>query len=478
MSHSLSGIGVATSADATVGARPLDWSYTPEQVLGALGDRRHPFLLDSADPSHPDGRFSILGCEPWALYRAHGPESWMETRAGRVDFDDALDGLSEVLAALQGPPPPEPLPLAGGGVGFVSYDLGRAIERLPTDTVDDLDTDDLFFAFYDWMLVYDHTETKWHLTATARQPGSESLPALLDRAEALLSETVAGVEPLAEPPVIAASEAVSGFTREAYLVALGRAIKHIYAGDIYQVNVSQRFTVDVSASPFELYRSLRHHTHAVFSAFVQGANMHVLSLSPERFLRVRGRDVETSPIKGTRPRGATPEQDAALAAELTSSSKDAAELAMIVDLERNDLGRVCEAGTVKVTEHAALYTLATVHHTVTRVVGRLRQDVDAAALLRATFPGGSITGAPKIRSMEIIEDLEPTRRGAYTGSVGYLGYDGRLDLNIAIRTVTVADQKAYVQAGGGIVADSDPEDEYEETLTKARALLKALGATV
>jgi len=188
--------------------------------------------------------------------------------------------------------------------------------------------------------------------------------------------------------------------------------------------------------------------------------------------------VETCPIKGTRPRGATPAEDAALAAELCESAKDAAELAMIVDLERNDLGRVCEAGTVEVADHAALYTLATVHHTVTRVVGRLRADVDAAALLRATFPGGSITGAPKIRSMEIIEDLEPTRRGVYTGSVGYLGYDGRLDLNIAIRTVTVKDGVAYVQAGGGIVADSDPAAEYEETLTKARALLAALGATV
>lgn len=479
MTHDrLQGIGVTASADAAAGHRPLDWTHTPEQVLAALQGRRHTFCLDSADPSHPDGRFSVLGCDPWALYRARGPEIRIETDAGRVDFDHPLDGLSVVLAAVKGPPPPAPLPLAGGAVGFFAYDLGRAIERLPDDTVDDLGTDDVFLGLYDWVAVFDHQERRWHLAATARRPETESLEGLLDRAEASLALAVTDVPDLAELPMIAPTVVVSGFTREAYLLALDRAIEHIYAGDIYQVNLSQRFAVEVQASPLELYRCLRHHTHAVFSAYVEGVGMHVLSLSPERFLRVRGPDIQTCPIKGTRPRGATPAEDVALAAELRDSTKDAAELAMIVDLERNDLGRVCEAGTVRVSDHAALYTLATVHHTVTRVVGRLRPEVDAAALLRATFPGGSITGAPKIRSMEIIEDLESTRRGVYTGSVGYLGYDGRVDLNIAIRTVTVKGGVAYVQAGGGIVADSDPVAEYEETLTKARALLAALGATV
>lgn len=478
MNDRLQGIGVTASADAVAGHRPLDWTHTPEQVLAALEGQRHTFCLDSADARHPDGRFSVLGCEPWALFRARGSQCWIETAKGRVDFDHPLDGLSEVLAAVKGPPPPSPLPLAGGAVGFFAYDLGRAVERLPDHAVDDLGTDDVFLGWYDWVVVFDHREGCWILAATARCPESESVEVLLDRAEALLSAWVTHPPVRVMPPEIATTEAVSGFTREAYLAALDRAIEHIYAGDIYQVNVSQRFAVQVTAAPMELYRSLRHHTQAVFSAYVEAVGMHVLSLSPERFLRVRGRDVETCPIKGTRPRGATPAQDAALAAELCESAKDAAELAIIVDLERNDLGRVCEAGTVAVAEHAALYTLATVHHTVTRVVGRLRPSVDGAALLRATFPGGSITGAPKIRSMEIIEDLEPTRRGVYTGSVGYLGYDGRLDLNIAIRTVTVKDGVAYVQAGGGIVADSDPVDEYEETLTKARALLAALGATI
>jgi para-aminobenzoate synthetase component I len=480
----LPGIGVTASQDAEVGCRPLSWVHTPEQVLAALRGRRHPFWLDSADPSHPEGRYSVVGCDPWALYRARGQECWIETDAGRVDFDHPLEGLSAVLGAVKGPPPPASLPLAGGAVGFFGYDLGRAIERLPDDTVDDLGTDHVFLAFYDWVVVFDHQEQQWTLAATARCPDTESVDRLLSRAEGLLARQMADVSSvlsvggLEEPPVIAPAKAVSGFTREAYLEVLGRAIEHIYAGDIYQVNVSQRFAVEVAASPFELYRSLRNRTHAVFSVYLEAVGMQVLSLSPERFLRVRGREVETCPIKGTRPRGATLDQDAALATELCESVKDAAELAMIVDLERNDLGRVCEAGTVSVVDHRSLYTLDTVHHTVTRVVGRLRRSVDLADLLRATFPGGSITGAPKIRSMEIIEDLEPTRRGVYTGSVGYVGYDGRLDLNIAIRTVTVKDGVAFVQAGGGIVADSDPVAEYEESLTKARALLAALGATV
>ncbi len=369
--------------------------------MGALLGQTHPFWLDSGDPSHPDGRFSILGCDPWGVFRARQGEAWMQTAEGRVDFSHPVDGLDAVMGALAAPPPPEPLPMAGGGVGFLSYDLGRAIERLPDHTEDDLGTDDIFFAFYDWVLVFDHWRSRWHLAATARRPEREPVGRLLERAEAHirgLLEAAPPLEPMARPSPRAGS---SGFSRGEYMDALERAIEHIRAGDIYQVNLSQRFSVEVSEPPFELYRALRRRTRAVFSAYVRGAGarMHVLSLSPERLLRVVGREVETCPIKGTRPRGATPQEDAALAAELVASAKDAAELAMIVDLERNDLGRVCEPGTVCVDAHAELYTLATVHHTVTRVLGRLRPDVGLAALLRATFPGGSITGAPKIRAM-------------------------------------------------------------------------------
>ena len=478
--EALSQIGVIAEPGARTGKRSFACTLSPEELTSCLtADGQRLFLLDSADPSHPDGRFSVLGVEPWCVLRATSQGATVTTDLGQVAFDDALTALGAASAALHvTAPPPSPLPFAGGGVGFFSYDLGRTIETLPDDTVDDLHTDDLFLAYYDWVLVYDHRDLQWTLAATARRPSHRDLDALLDAAAARLGSLLGASPTLAPVPEIEATEATSNFSRTQYVRSVGRALEHIFAGDIYQVNLSQRFAVPVAASPFDLYRHLRRHTHAVFSAYLAADDLHVLSLSPERFLRVQGRQVETSPIKGTRPRGATPGEDAVLARDLVASTKDQAELAMIVDLERNDLGRVCEAGSVRVSEHAALYTLATVHHTVTTVVGRLRADVDVADLLRATFPGGSITGAPKIRAMEIIEDLEPTRRGVYTGSVGYLGYDGRLDLNIAIRTVSIRDGVAYVQAGGGIVADSDPEAEYEETLTKARALLAGLGAVI
>ncbi len=526
--------GARAAADAKRGARVFPCALAPVEVLGRLADQRHPFLLDSAgsdrpagglhpgglhpggpsrsgDRPHPDGRFSVLGCNPWALLRAKDGRAWLELYPDEDHANKAVRELGDPLAALSAleaalrvdAPPPAPLAFAGGAVGYLGYDLGRDIERIPRNTVDDLGTDDLCLAWHDWALVFDHAEQRWWLAATARHPGQRALETLLDEREVWLAQRLArrlardpeagvdssGLVPLtpahvASPaeaePSPAAVSARRGFSPQAYVVAVGQAIEHIRAGDIYQVNLSQRFDVPLAAgtSPLTLYGRLRARTRALFSAYLDTPSASVLSLSPERFLRVRGRAVETCPIKGTRPRGADPQQDAALAAALTASAKDRAELSMIVDLERNDLGRVCEPGTVQVAEHAALYTLATVHHTVTRVAGTLRSDVDTAALLRATFPGGSITGAPKIRAMEIIEALEPTRRGVYTGAVGYLDYGGDLDLNIAIRTVPVIGDTAYVQAGGGIVAESDPDAEHEETLTKAAALLEGLGARV
>lgn len=467
------------SHDAPRGQRTLDLDVDPVTALGALRGERHAFLLDSADTSHADGRFAILGCNPWALLRARDGRGRLITDAGEHDLGDPLQALARVERSLHvNAPIPQGLPFGGGAVGYLGYDLGRFIERLPDDTTDDLGMDDLCLGLHDWALVRDHAQQTWHLVATARQPHRRSLDRVLDEAEALVRDRLAEAPTLDAPVALDPVVATRAFAPPDYVAAVARAIEHIYAGDIYQVNLSQRFAVPARATPFDLYRRLRQRTHAIFSAYLDTPSAHVLSLSPERFVAVRGRNILTCPIKGTRPRGATATEDAALAAELTASAKDRAELSMIVDLERNDLGRVCEAGTVRVVEHAALYTLATVHHTVTRVVGRLRPEVDTATLLRATFPGGSITGAPKIRAMEIIEDLEPTRRGVYTGSVGYLDYGGDLDLNIAIRTVPVINGTAYVQAGGGIVADSDPEDEYEETLTKARALIEGLGATL
>jgi para-aminobenzoate synthetase component 1 len=259
-----------------------------------------------------------------------------------------------------------------------------------------------------------------------------------------------------------------------------RALEHIRAGDIYQVNLAQRFTVPLAESAETLYHRLRAANPAPFAAFLDAGEFQVVSASPERFLLYdpATRRVETRPIKGTRPRGATPAADARLRAELLASQKDAAELVMIVDLERNDLGRVCEYGTVRVPDLRRVEAYPTVFHTVATVEGQLHEGRTVPGLIRATFPGGSITGAPKIRAMQIIEELEGLRRHVYCGAIGYLGFDGRVDLNIAIRTITVKDGRAYFHAGGGIVADSTPEGEYEETLHKARALAEAVGFPV
>lgn len=272
----------------------------------------------------------------------------------------------------------------------------------------------------------------------------------------------------------------STFTPDAYHRAVERAKRYIVAGDIYQVNLSQRFEAPIRQKPSELYLRLRQLNPAPFAAYLNFPEVQVLSASPERFLLFdpTSRSVQTRPIKGTRPRGATPDRDRLLCQELLASEKDHAENVMIVDVERNDLGRVADIGSVQVPHLAALESFATVFHLTSTVQARLRPDRDLVDLLLATFPSGSITGAPKIRAMEVIDELEPTARGIYTGAIGYIGFDGSLELNIAIRTILVKGETAYFQAGGGIVADSDPEAEYQETLDKASALAQAvLGET-
>jgi para-aminobenzoate synthetase component I len=267
----------------------------------------------------------------------------------------------------------------------------------------------------------------------------------------------------------------SNFTRAGYLDAGAQVIEYVYAGDIFQANLSQRLQAPLVGTPFELYRRLRQHNPAPFAAFLDFGDVVVASSSPERFLRVDdGRRVETRPIKGTRPRGMGPEHDAALALALAESDKDMAENVMIVDLLRNDLSRVCQPGTVRVPELFALEHYQTVHHLVSTVVGELAPEHDALDLLRAAFPGGSITGAPKVRAMQIIAELEPTQRAAYCGSIGYASVTGALDTSIVIRTCLVVGRDVYFQVGGGIVADSDPAQEYRETLDKARGLIAAL----
>jgi para-aminobenzoate synthetase component 1 len=369
------------------------------------------------------------------------------------------------------------------------------VERLPRNTIDDLGFPDMYFGFYDKFIVYDHEADKCFLAGNLKDSEIKELTALLSAPERarqartlhLSSTGVSATERARLARTLHANKHLKGnFTKNEYLDAVRQAKEYIASGDIYQVNLSQRFQTDLNCAPHELYLRLRDINPAPFSSYLQFGNHTVVSSSPERFLRVQGaarqamRRVQTLPIKGTRPRGKDGESDKKFMAELFDSPKDNAELTMIVDLERNDLGKVCSYGSVKVIEKKRLETHPTVFHLVATVEGDLHPGYDLIDLLKATFPGGSVTGAPKIRAMEIIDELEPTSRSVYTGAIGYIGFDGSMDLAMAIRTFLIKDSHtqggatAFFQAGGGIVADSNPESEYQETLFKSRALMEAL----
>jgi para-aminobenzoate synthetase component 1 len=383
-----------------------------------------------------------------------------------------------------------PMPYVPGWIGYLGYELGRHVERLPGAAARDTHFPDLRLAFYDVLAVYDALERRWRIVELAFD-SSAAAPPLAGEAAAVLRRLVreapaqaaqaapASVES-ADPSVRPAESPLANFTPDAYRRAVARCVEYIAAGDIFQVNLSQRLTVPSAPPPQAIYRRLRRRNPAWYSAFLafehHGSPCAIVCSSPELFLRVRGREVLTRPIKGTRPRIGNAAADSAAAEELLASAKDNAELTMIVDLLRNDLGRVCEYGSIRVEETRRLETHPTVFHLVATVRGLLREGVDAAGLLRATFPGGSITGAPKIRAMEIIDELEGVARGVYTGCVGWVGVSGDSEWNIAIRTVVCDGNAAHVQVGGGIVADSDPQAEYQETLDKARALMEAIAA--
>jgi len=438
------------------------------------------FFLDSAQGFGRLGRHSFLGVHPFMTVTGRRTRTAVvldgqrRTRRG-----NPFTVLGKVLSDFRVPDADLPVPFACGGVGYLSYDLKDCIERLPQTAVRDLDVPEVFFAFYDTVLAFDHENDCAYVTSAgsglSRKVRKDHAEEASSRLWGLLRRPPDPV-PVFEETRPLASGLESNFRRADYIRTLLRTKEYIAAGDIFQANISQRFHTRWAASSPELFRRLREINPAPFAAYFDFPGGTVLSSSPERFLKVTGRHVETRPIKGTRRRTGETEADRRAAAELLASEKDNAELAMIVDLERNDLGRVCEYGSVRVTERCVLETYPTVFHLVATIEGTLHRKHDLVDLLRATFPGGSITGAPKIRAMEIIDELEPTARNVYTGSIGYVDFSGRADLNIAIRTMVKLGEDVYFQAGGGIVADSEPEAEYEETVDKARALIRALGA--
>ena len=464
---------------------------TPE-LFELINDKPYSFFLDSGMDPRRLGRYSFLGSQPFLVISSRGSEITLIRGQGReVQRGNPFNTVGKLLEAYRLDHCPAPVPFLGGAVGYFGYDLCHFIERLPSTAVDDLRLPESCLALYDTVLAFDHLEKKAYIIATGFPEMEEGQR--LRRARTRLEETkdwlhaasatqeasVPGsrtlenseFEPQHESQEITLK---SNFTPEEYMRAVNRVREYIAAGDVFQVNLSQRFEADLKISPFELYRRLRAVNPAPFSSYLNFPEVTIVSASPERFLKVQSDLVETRPIKGTRPRGRNPVEDERLAGELTHSAKDRAENLMIVDLERNDLGRVCRYGTVKVTELAILEIFPTVFHLTSTVTGRLRRGKSNIDLLKATFPGGSITGAPKVRAMEIIDEIEPTRRSIYTGSIGYLGFNEDMDIDIVIRTFLIKGGKAYFQVGGGIIYDSDPEAEYVETLDKARALVRAL----
>jgi para-aminobenzoate synthetase component 1 len=426
-------------------------------------------FLDSGHGSLFAGRYDILAADPFVTLSTTGAD----TRLGFVDCTEhsGADPL-ELLRHYLGPRAASDsnLPFAGGAIGCFAYDLGRRFERVPANAIRDIDFPDMVVGIYDWAFVVDHLEQRSWLIGGDRDPSTRARWRELEQLAARPA-----VQPSAKFEVT--SSIRSNFTIESYAEAFARVQEHIRVGDCYQVNLAQRFSARVRGDSWAAYRAQRDINPAPYSCFMHTPYGDILSSSPERFLRLDGDLVETRPIKGTRPRSADPRADRAQHDELAASFKDRAENVMIVDLLRNDLGRACAAGSIEVTQLFAIESFAHVHHMVSTVVGRLAPGRDALDLIRACFPGGSITGAPKLRAMEIIDALELQRRSIYCGSIGYLSYCGRMDTSIAIRTLLRAGDAIHAWAGGGIVADSRCEAEYQESLDKAAGLLAMLAGS-
>jgi len=481
----------------------------PSETVERFAGCAHLLFLDSAATSQRLGRYSFLMADPSVVVRSRGGRTEVSGPEGPpvTVAEDALAAVRRLLAPHTSAPVPGLPPFQGGAAGYVGYDWGLTLERLPAPRFDDVALDDVALGLYDWVVAWDHATAKAWLVSTGlpeteptarvrraearadwaaarlaghdRGRGSHSPDHSLD---AVRIDAATTPRPPAYPVTggwwPASLDLRSSFPHADYVGVVARVREYVYAGDIFQANISQRFEAPLTEPAWAVYRRLRAHNPAPFAAYMEVPGAAIVSASPERFLQVDvSGHVETRPIKGTRARGVGPEHDAALGQALTESAKDRAENLMIVDLMRNDLSRVCMPGSVRVSELFSLERYATVHHLVSTVVGDLAPGTDALDLLRVAFPGGSVTGAPKLRAMEIIAEFEPSRRGVYCGSIGYWSLTGALDTNIAIRTAVVRDGRIYFSAGGGIVADSDPEQEYRETLDKARAMIDVLASS-
>lgn len=456
---------------------PVPAGLTAVDVFCCLEKLPHVVFFDSSGGGGPRSRYSFVAADPFR---------WISRPA---DGSDALAELQTVLETFQAERNPELPPFQGGAAGLLSYDLALSLEKLPTAKIDDFPVPALAMGLYDVVVAFDHETGQAWIISQGFPEVSEQ--ARIERATDRLAEMKAWLSgkavnatqdslprarliKLARQYHVEVDGVTSNFSAEDYLETVAKAVDYIHQGEVFQVNLSQRLLCPAHCDSLELYLKLRSANPAPYSGYFDLGIWQICSTSPECFLSLRDRQVETRPIKGTKGRSGMAEADLFTGDVLQASEKDRAENVMIVDLLRNDLSRVCEPDSVEVSQLCEVETYAYVKHLVSVVQGSLRDDASSIDLLRACFPGGSITGAPKIRAMEIIAELEPTRRGAYCGSLAYLGFDGQMDSNILIRTVTAGEGWWQLPVGGGIVAQSDPEEEYRETWHKARGMLKAL----
>lgn len=459
---------------------------TPVSAYRKIARGKYSFLLESVEGGERLARYSFLGTDPFLMMKSQGREvqlveRWRADRIKLGDGEDPLHVLKGLLDRYRYVDDPDLPRFCGGAVGYIGYDAVRFFEELPDKATDDLNVPDAFFLFTDILLVFDHIKHRIKVVctpevgsdpATTYDLACEKIDEIVDR---LRNTTLPPYESYSYPedlePGITPS---SNMTKEQFEQAVVDAKEYIKAGDVIQVVLSQRLSVPLKADPFNVYRALRSVNPSPYMYYMQCDDMQIIGSSPEILVTEDHGQVTVRPIAGTRPRGKTEEEDRALEKELLADEKERAEHIMLVDLGRNDVGRVCEYGTVTVDELMVIERYSHVMHIVSNVRGKLAKDLDQFDVLRAAFPAGTVSGAPKIRAMEIIEELEPTRRGTYAGSVGYFSFSGNMDTCITIRTILVKDGTAYVQAGAGIVADSVPATEYQETMNKAGALLKAI----
>lgn len=455
---------------------------TPVSALKKLDQGKYAFLLESVEGGERIGRYSFVGTTASVIFRTYGNTVEIEEDGvcERFEVDDPLTALESLLAKYQPVNVPGLPRFYGGAVGYLGYDMVRYFEKLPDNNPDPMGVPESYFLITDTMLIFDHARRKLQVVVNAHVDGDPD--EAYDQAVASIEQTIsklhqdARLEPL-ETPTAESAQALdvdSNFTKDGFMDAIERAKEYIMAGDIFQVVISQNFSTPITSDPFNLYRVLRTVNPSPYMYYLKLDDFAVVGSSPEMMVRVEDGEVIVRPIAGTRKRGVDADDDKALEQELLADEKELAEHVMLVDLGRNDVGRISEYGSVSVDEMMVVERYSHVMHIVSTVRGRLAADKTAFDAIRAIFPAGTLSGAPKVRAMEIIDELETVRRGPYGGAITYFGFSGNMDTCVTIRTILVHDGRAYVQAGAGIVADSDPEREYEETLNKAKGVLMAI----